>query len=161
MSYIVKLRDGTSYKLSDEDGTSLREHWESAKHPFPAELGEGTVLSTQIISIMREQKTEADWVPTNIDESRWVEASNRCRGEYSIQSEINNIARFEGGKVSELNPRGLKWQKLIKSTKWREMVRLRLRTQGQRWCDYRANECSCEAEYLSTRQRHPSWAEKE
>lgn len=59
----------------------------------------------------------------------------RCKAEYSIQREINAIARDEGGKG---------WARLVTDAKWREEMRLALRSTPAKWCDYRANECACE-----------------
>ena len=146
MSYIITLRDGTAHKLDDIDGASLRDQWESAKRPFPVRIGEDSVLSSQIVSIAKEHLTQADWLTSDvIAESKRIEAKDHCRGEYSIQLEVNRIAHDEGGKD---------WKKLITDKAWREQARLRLREMNSQWCDYKANECVCEAEYLSDQPRH-------
>lgn len=73
---------------------------------------------------------------------RQIEAKNRCRGQYSIQLEINNIAKAEG--------KG--WGKLITDKRWREKTRQKLlKTGTDQWCDYKSGECACEDSYLSTR----------
>ncbi|HVB24098.1 MAG TPA: hypothetical protein VNG51_19325 [Ktedonobacteraceae bacterium] len=155
MSYIVTLRDGTTHRLDNENGLSLRDTWESAKHPFPARLGDGSVLSSQIVSIAKEQLTQPDWLTSEvIQESKRIEAKDHCRGQYSIQKQINDIAHDEGGHVTGPNPEGLKWSKLIQDTAWREKVRSQLRGMNNQWCDYRAGECACESEYLSDKARH-------
>ncbi len=58
-----------------------------------------------------------------------------CNAQYSIQREINNIAK-DGG--------GAEWAKLITDKAWREQTRLRLRDSTETWCDYKANTCACE-----------------
>lgn len=62
-------------------------------------------------------------------------AMANCHGQYSIQREINHIIQAEYPKT---------WQKLIQSTKHREVVRQQLHAQSDQWCDYRANTCACE-----------------
>lgn len=58
-----------------------------------------------------------------------------CTGQKSIQKEINDIAKAEGGN----------WQKRIQDKKWREKTRKTLREANpEGWCDYRENQCSCE-----------------
>lgn len=57
-----------------------------------------------------------------------------CRGQYSIQKEINSLARASGAD----------WPKKIRSEKWREAVRKKLRASTSEWCDYREQICSCD-----------------
>jgi hypothetical protein len=91
------------------------------------------------------------------------EAMRRCRGQYSIQWEIALIAHSESGKVSDINPKGLKWQKLITDKRWKETVRQKLRAQQPTgWCDWKAGECACEPGYMSAFPRHDTgWVTRE
>lgn len=58
-----------------------------------------------------------------------------CQGQHSIQSEINNIAREEGGRD---------WAKLITNKDWREATRKKLWELKDDWCDNSEGVCNCE-----------------
>ncbi len=68
-------------------------------------------------------------------------SENYCKGQYSIQHEINNLARSSRED----------WSKRITSQKWRQSVRLKLQTQTNEWCDYKANTCYCEPDYIANK----------
>ncbi len=161
MNFKIILRDGNSYSLGEKIGWELRDKWEQAKRPFPVRIDDDTILSSQIVSIKRETLTEADYNAPTIDEQKRLEAKDRCRGQYSIQNEINHYALRLGSKVSEFNPGGVKWSKLIQDLDWRDMIReLLLKKPDRIWCDYKTNTCNCDAEWLSHKQRHHKFVEK-
>jgi hypothetical protein len=71
----------------------------------------------------------------------------KCRAQYSIQCEINNLCQSMSKKKSEQNPEGLPWQKLVADKKWREMMRSALWEQADKWCDDKKQTCACEDNY--------------
>lgn len=83
-----------------------------------------------------------------------LQAKKRCRGQYSIQKEINHMAKKLSGRASEDNPDGVHWNVLIRDKDWREMMRQKLLEEGGKWCDYKSGACACEADYLSAKARH-------
>lgn len=83
-----------------------------------------------------------------------LQAKSSCRGQYSIQMEINLLAKKHGSSVSDDNPDGAHWNKLIRDKDWREMMRQKLLEEGGKWCDYKAGTCACESGYLSSKPRH-------
>lgn len=151
---ILKLKDKTEIIITQDEAAAIQKVLEEGSVDF-VHIGRSSVSRSLIAGIFEGGLTQAD-VPNF--EQREIDAGKRCRGQYSIQLEINNIAHTEGGAVSDLNPKGVKWSKLIKDKAWREMVRQQLRATGQQWCDYRADECACEPGYKSGEPRHmPSW----
>lgn len=74
----------------------------------------------------------------------------KCRAQYSIQCEINNLCQSMSGVKSEDNPEGLRWQKLIGNKQWRESMRLKLWEQTDNWCDHKKNVCACEPGYQAS-----------
>ena len=81
------------------------------------------------------------WTDAMTDENtKRMEAAKRCRGQYSIQNEINKIAKGEGAT----------WGKLIQDKKWREETRQKLLQTQAEWCDYKTSSCACEKDFLST-----------
>lgn len=141
MSYTVTLRGGDKYPLDESDGFDLKVKWLGAKKPFACELGEDTIMSGQITKITRNKVTQAD-IP-NFTQAVLGEG-NRCKAQYSIQLEINRLAKSEGHK----------WAKLIADKSWREETRQKLRETGAQWCDYRAGECACDGIYQPAAGRH-------
>ncbi len=129
MSYTVKLRDGAIYSLTDTDAQSLKNTLANSKTSFMAELGNDTILSSQIVSIKKNSVTEPD-----LDNYPELPSGGICRGQYSIQREINNIAQAEGKH----------WPTLIIDKRWRESVRDNLWTLNNEWCDYIKGTCFCE-----------------
>ncbi len=60
-----------------------------------------------------------------------------CIGQYSIQREVNNIARHE-------HP--LAWKLKINDATFRDEAYQQLRAGNSEWCDYRAGTCYCDVE---------------
>jgi hypothetical protein len=148
---IVVLADKTEITITNAQYEKLKPVLLSGSNTMIV-LGEMMIQANMVKMVKPGGMTEAD-IPNF--EQKALEAGTRCRGEYSIQCEINNIAQAESKTVSDLNPQGLKWQKLIVDKTWREQVRQQLRAQQpEGWCDYKAGECACEGEYLSTKPRH-------
>ncbi len=129
MSYSIKLRDNSVYTLEDIDGESLKNALITSNKPFMVELNNDTVLSSQIISIKKNAVSEPE-----INTYDQLPIGKKCRGQYSIQNEINNIARAENDK----------WQELIINKNWRDEVRLKLWSLNDEWCDYGKGTCFCE-----------------
>jgi hypothetical protein len=115
VSYTITLRNKQVYTLSDQKAESLKELWATSKQSFVMELNGDTYKSSEIVSITKNKPTEAD-IP-NFDNPP-LPQGKMCRGEYSIQKEINNIARHD-------HPND--WPKYIKNKHWREQMRLQLR----------------------------------
>ncbi len=61
-----------------------------------------------------------------------LQASKPCRGQFSIQKEINDLAK----KYPD-------WAKRINDKNWREAAYQKLLTTDKQWCDYKTNTCSC------------------
>jgi hypothetical protein len=68
-----------------------------------------------------------------------------CRGQYSVQREVNRIARDEGGR---------EWGKLIQGQIWRDTIRQQLLQTGGGWCDYKTGKCACEIDYAPRPGQH-------
>ena len=141
MSYTVHVRGGQVHSLDDADGFDLKVRWLEADKPFKCELGDDTITSGQIMKITKNKPTQAD-IPSFTQQK--LASGNRCKAQYSIQLEINRLAKAEGAK----------WGKLIADKKWREETRKALRETGAMWCDDRAKECACDDNYAAVAGRH-------
>lgn len=138
--YAVTTFDNNEYSIDEEDAKDLIEAWKGSERSFPVDLGSATISSGSIKSITPRRVTEADVPPQIIEGQKRVEAGTRCRGQYSIQNEINKIA-----KASDAD-----WGKKIKSKEWRAKVRERLLETEADWCDYKTGTCHCEPEFISS-----------
>jgi hypothetical protein len=145
MSYTITIRGGETYSLDDTDGFDLKVKWLEAKKPFPIELDDDTLMSSQIVKITKNRATEADAIQIPDFDAPVLLQGNRCRGQYSIQREINRIAKDEGGRD---------WAKLVKDKSWRANTRKTLRGTGALWCDYIAGECACDHDFKPVYGRH-------
>jgi hypothetical protein len=118
--------------MDDKNAEELKRALASSKQTIMVEIGYTMMRSTEILSIQKNQTTEAD-VPnfSNLP----LAAGKVCHAQYSIQNEINKISKDEGGKS---------WTKLIRDKKWRETTRLKLRESNVSWCDYKEGDCACE-----------------
>lgn len=141
MSYTVHVRGGEVYSLDEADGFDLKVKWLEADKPFKCELGDDTITSGQIMKITRNKVSQAD-IPS-FTQAKLGEGT-RCKAQYSIQVEINRLAKAEGRK----------WPKLIADKAWREEQRQGLLETGALWCDYRAGTCACDDVYVATADRH-------
>lgn len=130
MSYTVTLKSKKQYSLSDDNANSLKTALKNPKTML-VELNTDLVKTYEITSITKDNLSEAD-KPLRPD--RTLE-TNRCKAQYSIQREINNIIFSEGEGSSNR----------IKNESYREQIRKQLRlSPAVEWCDYKANECACE-----------------
>lgn len=139
MSYQISFRgrDEQSIIVDNEKGIKVKELWMSGRSvPFEVNGNAYSTVSIKKIEQVADPK-KVDWMDDRILSA---EAKKTCRGQYSIQNEINKIAKEEGGA---------KWAKLISDKKWREQTRMILRQTSDEWCDYRENECYCDSEFLS------------
>lgn len=142
--YTVKLRDGTLYALNEANGFDLKLKWLEADKPFPVELDDDCMMSSQIVKISKNKVTASD-VPPVSPQRQLV--GRKCKAKHSIQREINRFAESISGKESEHNPDRLNWLKLVGDKDWREMMYKELRKSGALWCDDRTGECACEDMY--------------
>ena len=135
MSYTVKFRDKTEIMLSTQRGEKLKAILTQAKPPTMVEIEDKLTRVAEILSVDKVYEPEARvHQPANWGEVLELTGGKRCRGQQSIQNEINNIAKGEGDG----------WQQRIRDKKWREATRLTLREANpDGWCDYREEECSC------------------
>jgi hypothetical protein len=135
-SYIIETWDDKQYTVDDRNGLALMEAWTDSDKAFPVQLGNEAISSSAIKAITPQRLTMAD-MPQNRDyKPNALPSGKICRAQYSIQKEINNIAKDEGG------PKG--WAKLVTDKHWREETRQKLRQPGVMWCDYKAGECACD-----------------
>lgn len=143
-NYTITTWDDAVYTLDNVNAEKLIDAWTEADKPFPVDIGGAAFSSSSIKSITPNHVTEAD-LPKANDKLKQLQAGKRCRGQYSIQAEINKAAKELGGKD---------WAKLIQNKAWREKIRNQLRTTPADWCDYKAGECACESDFLSYKARH-------
>lgn len=133
MSYEVKFRtrDMPGVVVDTKRGEKLKELWfDEDKRNTPIEISGSAYLIGDIKAITRI----ADPKPITIDWSQEALPSGKiCNGEYSIQKEINNIAKDEGD-----------WGTLIRDKKWREKTRQKLLSMSDKWCDFKTNSCACD-----------------
>lgn len=137
MSYEIHFQDKTSVVVPTEKGEYLKEKLLASKQVMNLEINGELYRSNQITSI----KHAADPRPV-ADESHQIagpaprpgEAGSGCRGERSIQNEINQIikAEYPGS-----------WAKRIGRPKVREAIRQKLREKDPNWCDSKAGTCVC------------------
>lgn len=143
MSYKVSFRDKTSTTITTEDGDNLKLLLLAKNHPPNIEINGELYRASEIISVKQAVSTQ-DIIPEDIiDPNKRLAAKSRCRGQYSIQHEINKIAHSNDN-----------WGKLVRDKKWREDIRSKLLEQTDQWCDSRTGSCACEEDFLSAKKRH-------
>lgn len=131
MTYTITFRNKTTAGVDDQDGAALGALLMQPRKPDYVEIHGNTVRTSEILAVTKNQPTQADLAPGTT-----LPKGKRCRAQYSIQLEINRLARGEGGKA---------WPKLIRDKAWREVTRQKLRAiPGTLWCDAQANECHCD-----------------
>lgn len=151
---ILKLKDGTEININSTEAKTIQDSLDDDDVKY-IHLGNQSFDKKMFGMILQGGLTQPDWTTSEVIQiSKRLEAKDRCRGQYSINKQINEIAHHEGGQTTDLNPEGVKWTALIQDRDWREMVRQQLRLATDQWCDNQAGECACEAEYLSNKQRH-------
>lgn len=131
---ILKMTDRTEMYVSRAEGDSIRKALTKSETGFLTVRGT-TIKKTAVLKL--EEGGTDPLAPGFFDKPKTpLESGKRCRAQYSIQREINDIAKNE-------HPHD--WAKYIKSTKWREATRLKLRqAKDVVWCDAKAGECACE-----------------
>lgn len=144
MSYKVSFRDKTSTTINTEDGENLKALLLTKNHPPNIEINDELYRASEIISVKQAVRTQDNTYEDILDAKRQIEAKDRCRGQQSIQLEINNIA----------NSYGYEWRDLIRNKRWREQVRNQLIEKSDHWCDYKTGSCVCEPEFISFKTRH-------
>ena len=133
MSYQVKFRskDLPSITLDDQKGEKLKALWfNENQRNTPVEIGDDAYLVGDIKSIVKVS-APVDYVPITKEPLRID--SNKCHAQYSIQCEINNIAREYPD-----------WAKKIRDKRWREDMRQNLWEITQEWCDDKKGTCNCD-----------------
>lgn len=134
MSYTVKFRDKTEIILSTERGEKLKAVLTQPKPPTMVEIEDKLTRVSEILSVEKAYEI-AVHQPANWGEVLELTGAKRCRGQHSIQNEVNRIAQDEGDG----------WQQRIQNKEWREATRLALReSNSEGWCDYKEEECACE-----------------
>ena len=135
MSYTVKFRDKTEIMLSTERGERLKSILTQPKPPTMVEIEDKLTRVAEILSVEKVYEPELTvHQPRNWGKVLELTGAKRCRGQHSIQNEINNIAKSEGDG----------WQQRIQDKEWREATRLALReSNSEGWCDYKEEECAC------------------
>lgn len=133
MSYKITFRDKTSTTVDTSKGEKLKELMLSTRPPENIEINGELYRRTEIISVKKAIGGH-DNIP-NFDRPA-LGSGDKCKGQFSIQREINNMIKDQYPKD---------WAKRIGNTKFREEIRKKLRQQpGVLWCDHRANECACD-----------------
>lgn len=129
--FTIRFRDKTTTVVDNKDGEALSLLLIQAKKPDYIEVNGNTVRTSEVISV----KPGGEDPNPIVDPFRQIDEGKKCRGQFSIQNEINKIIKGEHPKD---------WAKKIQDTKFRETIRKQLRSQkGVLWCDYRAGECAC------------------
>lgn len=131
MSYKVTFKNRVIIHVDSTQGLTIKGMWMAGEDLKRFEINGNAYLVGNIASV--EKSSEGGYVDPFVNEDRMI-AGKMCHGKYSIQSEINNIAKGEGEKG---------WAKLVTDKKWRETTRKTLRSTQVKWCDYKAKECAC------------------
>ena len=126
----VTLFDGTEFFINQRQTDMLKESINKSTEGFITVEGK-TVKKNAISSIIPGGITELDRI-FGLD--RQVSSGKVCRGEKSIQREINNV-------IKQTYPND--WAKKIASKKGREAIRLKLLTKNAEWCDAKERTCHC------------------
>lgn len=136
MRYLAKFRDKTEVSLTQEQGEKLQQVMMSAKPPTVLDVDGKVTRFSEILSVEKDYDYREPILqqPTTWAETLQLVGGKHCRGQKSIQNEINNIAKSEGDG----------WQQRIQDKEWREATRLELRKLKDDWCDYKEDQCSCE-----------------
>lgn len=131
MSYKVTFKNRVIIHVDSTQGLTIKGMWMAGEDLKRFEINGNAYLVGNIISV--EKSNEGGFVDPFANEDRMIEGKI-CYGKYSIQKEINNIAKGEAGKD---------WAKLVTDKKWRESTRKTLISTGATFCDYKAKKCAC------------------
>jgi hypothetical protein len=135
MSYRVTFRDRTTALLENSKGEQLKKYLLSNRPPVNIEINGELYRASEIISVKKAVATE-DNIPVADWNTLRLPTGKKCHGQYSVQNEINKIAKNTYGKVH--------WSKLIHDKKWRESIYQELLKTPDKWCDYKKGTCYCE-----------------
>jgi hypothetical protein len=125
----VKLFDGNELLINERQADALEQSLSDSNDGY-VKINGNMVKKTAISSVMKGSFYDSDIA----DYSKPAIPSGKvCRGEFSIQNEINNIAKASGQG----------WAKRVMDKTWREKTRLKLRASTEEWCDAKAGTCHC------------------
>ena len=144
-NYTIATYDERTFTIDEKNGLALIDKWTNAPKAFPVNLGSEAISSGLIKSITPNQLPEADRPTSWLDDAKAIAAGKQCRGQYSIQLEINRIARHEYPN---------EWATKIQDKAWREEIRRTLLATTDQWCDHKTGTCSCDPNFKSTFKRH-------
>lgn len=131
MSYDITFKGGDSINVSTERGLKVKELWFNGDSKTPIDI-DGDAYLVSDIKRIRQSADAKIQVPVF---GVLAKGKEKCRGQFSIQSEINQIIKDE-------HPDD--WAQKIQSETFRETIRQRLLThKGIEWCDYRKGKCAC------------------
>lgn len=134
MSYKVIFRDRTSTVIEQKRGEKLKELLLSPRPPQNIEINGELYRASEVVAVKMAVASE-DSIPTvDWQDIPVLPQGNKCQGLYSIQSEINNIAKSDYPQT---------WAKLIVDKKWRAEVRQKLLDSSEMWCDSKTGVCFC------------------
>ena len=125
----VVLKDRTEILVTPEQAEKLKDLLLDNDDGF-VDINNQVMRKSRIVEI-RSDGLKLDDVP-QFDQ---IESGQKCHGQYSIQNEINQIAKNEHPK---------EWSKLIRDPKWRNETYKHLKALSSEWCDYKTNQCYCE-----------------
>lgn len=134
MSYRLVIRGGNDLTVSDERGQKLKELKLSVNPPKDIELNDDMYQLSQITSIIHIPGQ--DHVPlAERQQTNLLPGKKRCRGEFSIQKEINDMIKSDlpatwGKDIGD---------KTLREKYYRQLTALK----GVLWCDYKKQECHC------------------
>jgi len=134
MSYQINFRsrDIPAINVTTERGEKIKDLWFDGKKDTPIDIDGDAYLVGDIKAIF-QIPNPITYAP-NFD-SPVLPSGSVCKGQYSIQKDINQIIKDEGQG----------WAKNIQDKTYRDKIRLQLRTlPGVKWCDHYAGECACE-----------------
>lgn len=139
MRMVLKLKDKTEYSITENEAEKITEMLTQKLDWI--KLGAEMISRTMVAGIFEDHSPPMkipDFDLPLLEE----EAKGRCRGQYSIQLEVNNIAQIFDN-----------WGELIGNKGWRQQTRDTLRETTDVWCDFKTGDCHCEDDYLSAKNR--------
>jgi hypothetical protein len=146
MSYTIRLFDKTEIVVSNAQAMALNKSLASGSDGFVTVNG-STIKKSAIASVTPGGQTQADQPGPAFGGT--IAVGLQCRGQYSIQREINRIASDRPD-----------WSKLIRDLSWREKTRTELLRASNDWCDYKTGACRCGPTYRSTEAKHRNVANR-
>ena len=129
MAYKITFRNKTTKIVTDNRGKQLGQLLMDGKVKV-VEIDEAIYRISEINSVAPCYEASS----RTILEDHQLE-STTCKGMYSIQAEINSIAKSEYPD---------RWAEVIRNGIWREKTRSELLSQSDHWCDSKMNVCNCD-----------------